>query len=375
MSDNESDNEYSERINEMYLKERDELKAYLEMMDNSEQDSLPDKTEETHPPQTYAYYPGIEALSSDLKFATNEHDNGCVHICAYYINKTGKAPFLQYALRKYDNMHETKKDLVTFPSFFYEKGLPIVEYCNLLIEVILASYKIKTRTSKYKGFINKGNQFYVFYDLGNCEIRCHDLRRMNDLWLVTMDEIINHKKVCNFPIDSVVTDFFSDLNNLNFTYLKDVDDNIYETPIVAYTGMDATKVDFISSFGEPPSIQEKFPELYYYFTDYQKAFKNGGFSKTKNSESNFTKSFSLRDTQGGLMRFALFTGYVKMFSDNNKINEHDNLYNSIYISDDNGHPTWVLKKYEQQCPLTCHFINKTALESEEWNNESNYYII
>lgn len=110
MSDNESDGdgEYSERINEMYERERDALKAYLEMMDNTEKDSLPNEMEETQP-QTYAHYPGVDALKDDLEFATNNYENGNIHICTYHINKEGKDPFLQYILRKYDETHETKR--------------------------------------------------------------------------------------------------------------------------------------------------------------------------------------------------------------------------------------------------------------------------
>jgi len=374
-SDNESDGDYSERINNMYEHERDALKTYLEMINNGEPLSIEETDESVV--QTYAHYPGIDALDDDLEFATNKHENGNIHICPYYINKTGKNPFLQCVLRKYDNAHKTKKDLITFPSFYYEKGLPIMMYSDHIMNVIKASYKIKKGNFEYKGFINNGNQFYVFYDFSDCVIRCHDLKRANDLWLVTMDEIINHKKACNFPIDSKVSNFFSDLNNLHFTYLKDKNDNIYETPIVAYVGLEAKKVDFVSCFGEPKTLRENLPEPYYYFTDYQKAFKVGGFKKTLNDESEYKcdKSFNLRESQAGLVRFALFTGYVKMLSEKNKANEYDPLYNSIYIIDDDGHPNWALKNYDQQCSLTCHFINKSVLEAEEWNGERDYYII
>jgi len=368
MSDNESDGEYSERINELYEQERQALKSYLEMMDKAQQDSSQGELEETQS-NTYVHYPGIEALADDLEFSTNNYETGNIHICTYYVNRTGKEPFLQYVLRKYDEKHETKKDLVTFPSFNYERGFPIMDYANLILEIIRTSYRIKTGNYEYKGFINNGNQFYVFYDFSDCVIRCHDLRRMNDLWLVTMDEILNHKKVCNFPIDRKVTGFFSDLNNLSFTYLKDEHDNIYESPIVAYVGLEAKKIDFTSCFGEPQSVHEELPDPYYYFTDYQKAFKVGGFTKSINCESNI---FDLKSNRGGLVRFALFTGYLKMNSE--KENERDHLYNSIYLSDDKGHPTWALKKYEQQCPLTCHYINKPVL-GEEWNSEKDYFII
>jgi len=372
MSDNESDGEYSERINEMYEQEREALKSYLEMMETSNQCSSAD---ETHIP-IYAHYPGIDSLTDDLDFETNKFENGNIHICAYYINQTGKNPFLQYILRKYDESHEAKKDLVTFPSFNYERGLPIMDYNNLILEIMRTSYRIKGGDYEYKGFINHGNQFYVFYDFSDCVIRCHDLRRMNDLWLVTMDEIINHKKVCGFPIDNTVTEFFSDLNNLEFTYLKDNRDNIYESPIVAYVGMEAKKIDFVATFGESQTVQEVLPESYYYFTDYQNAVKNGGFKKAREEDTKNDNVFDLKKNRGGIVRFALFTGYVKMYSEKNsdKENEHDHLYNSIYLSDDNGHPTWALKKYEQQCPLTCHYVNKSVL-GEEWNSEKDYFII
>lgn len=370
MSDNECDDEYSERINEIYEGERNALNAYLDMLDVSEQDSSAEEMKS----QTFAHYPGVDSLIDDLEFATNKYENGNINLCVYYINQTGKAPFLQYILRKYDKTHETKKDLITFPSFYYENGLPIVGYNNYILNIIRASYKIKTGNYEYKGFINNGNQFYVFYDFSDCIIRCHDLKRANDLWLVTMDEIVNHKRVCNFPIDAKVSNFFSDLNNLHFTYLKDKDDNIYECPIVAYTGMEATKVDFVSCFGEHQSVQGELSDPYYYFTDYQNAFKVGGFAKNVNENTVLKKDHSLREYQGGLLRFALFTGYVKMLSEKNKVNEYEHLYNSVYLSD-NGHPKWALKKYEQQCQLTCHFINKSVLEGEEWNSEGNYYII
>jgi len=375
MSENDSDgdSEYSERINEMYERERDALKAYLDMMDNTPQGSSPVEMEQMHN-QYCSHYPGVDALTDDLVFATNNYENGNIHICAYYINETGKNPFLQYILRKYDESHETKKDLVTFPSYSYERGLPIMDYNNLILEIMRTSYRIKNGDYEYKGFINNGNQFYVFYDFSECVIRCHDLRRMNDLWLVTMDEIINHKKVCGFPIDNTVTDFFSDLNNLHFTYLKDNNDNIYESPIVAYVGMEAKKVDFAATFGQHQSVQGDLPESYYYFTDYQNAYKIGGFTKSEEDVTKNNNVFDLNKNRGGLVRFALFTGYIKMPSEKDKENEHDHLYNSVYLSDENGRPSWALKKYEQQCPLTCHYINKPVL-GEEWNSEKDYFII
>lgn len=362
MSDTESEEDNYDTINEMYLKEINELNEYLEIMNSQNKIN-----NELHYKQNTSYsFPGVEILNDNLETSVKNYKDPKIHICAYYVNQSGMTPFLQYILRKYDKTHESKTDIVTFPSFNYEVGLPAIKYCNLIMDVISVSYGVVDGIYEYKGFINRGEQFYVFYDFSECEIRTHNLYRANDLWLVSMDEIINHKKVCNFPIDRIVSDFFSDLDNLNFTYLLSKEKNIFETPIIAYSGMDSKQIDFTACFGVSKTMKEYLQEPYYYFTDYQSAFKEGGFLE---------KNDKITQKRGGIVRFALFTGYVKVVSESSKLNDDgDTLYNSIYIGNDKGQPIWALKEYEQQCPLTCHFINKSFL-NDELQNEMNYYVI
>ena len=367
MSDDES--EFNERINTMYQEERDALQAYF----NSANIKAPIRQESDESPSTSNYtYPGLNLLDDDLEYCANNYEFGNIHICPYYITETEKMPFLQFILRKYDKNHETKSDLITFPSFEYVRNFPTMNFSNYILDVMHAAYKIKNGMYEYKGFVNKDNQFYVFYDFSKCVINVHDLYRMNDLWLVTMDEIMNHSKVCNFPLDPAVTSFFSDVNNIDFGYLKDRDGNIIETPIVGYIGASSRHLEFISCFGISETMQEKLPTPHYYFTDYQKAIKMAGWSNKDNVEGNAVDD-NFKYSKGGIIRFALFVGDVKIYSENTK-GDVKSSYDSMYIGSDDGHPLWALTHYDQQYPLTCHYINKTLL-GKEWSNNDEYYVI
>lgn len=336
--DNEEE-EYLASINNMYQEERDALQAYFntENIVNSEKVNEP----------TNYIYPGLKLLSDDLETCANNYESGKIHICAYYVNESIQKPFLQFILRKYG---EEKNDLVTFPSFAYIKNFQTMNFCNLILAVMHKIYRVKRGMYEYKGFINKDNQFYVFYDFSPCFIAIHDLYRANDTWLVTMDEIINHKNVCNFPIDSAVSDFFTETKNIELSYLLDQNKNIIETPIVGYSTVSTNKLNFMLYFGVNETIEEYLPDPHYYFTNYQKAFKKA--QETDESD------------KSGMVRFALFPGYMRLLQE--KLPDKDS-YDSVYIGDAvSGNPTWALTKNDQQCPLTGHYINKTVIEEQHY---------
>ena len=155
---------------------------------NMEQNSL----ENNFASKEYVY-PGLNLLSTrDVDERADEFDDVIVNCCTYQVNTTGEKPFLQFILRKYDKTHETKPDLLVFPSFKRRYGESIAEMCDLIQQVSCLSYSINSRKCEYKGFINIRNVFYLFYELKEDTIKIHDLCRRNDLWLVLVDEIINH---------------------------------------------------------------------------------------------------------------------------------------------------------------------------------------
>jgi hypothetical protein len=338
---------------ELNYVDQDELGYYI---DNSNKIDVSDINKDK---TNYYLYPGLELLNKqDVELFVHEFNNVNIHVCTYQVNTTGMAPFLQFILRKYDKSHVTKSDLLCFPSFKYIEGEYTIDICNLIEEVICFSYRSKKDRYKYKGFINNENNFYVFYELEENTINIHDLYRKNDLWPILMDEIINHESACNFRIDKNVSNFFK--NNIEFSYLLKLNGDYFETPIVAYTGCKNKQINIISCFGVSETMEEYLPEPYFYFTNYQTAIKMGGFLENKNN-------------RGGVIRFALFTGYMMVILNNSEINlENVKNYDSIYIIN-NSSPKWALKKWEQQTPLTCHYIDYEML-GENWENDASYYI-
>ena len=296
-------------------------------------------------------YDALKLLYSDLEYHTREYSKGKIHICPYQVNTTGLYPFLQFIMRKYKN------DIVTFHSIDFVQNTKIMEMCDGILNIIIMSY-FKTGSYKYKGFVKKNNNFYVFFDFSSFNIESHNLSRTNDLWLVLIDEIVNHKSICNFKIEQSVVDFF--INNPEFTLLKDIHNNYYESPIVAYSGNFGFKINFELVFGISTSSSDLLTGSYYYFTDYINAIKKGGWTKKQKDD-------------GGIIRLAIFPGNMKLFVTENKNEIWVDAYDSVYIGHDNGGPQWVLKMYEQQTPLSSHYIDKSNL-GEKWDVNNNYFI-
>lgn len=352
-SDNEIDREYQD--------ERDTLNSYYDSIYKIDSQNEPVKNDK----ERKINYPGLEILNKEMieVYLLQNYDkckSGTINICSYQINKSGKIPFLQYILRKFDKNHETNPDTLTFPTFKYNTLIEVMCMCDTIQKIICVSNHLKPSNYEYKGFLNNKNDFYVFYEIKEDIINTHNLYRTNDLWLVLMDEILNYNKSCNFKIDPDVISFFT--KNIIFSYLKDENNEYYETPIVAYIGCKNKEADFITTFGVSKSKKEYLKDSYFYFTDYKNAIRMCGWV-----DDNINKSC--------IVRFALFTGITNIIM-NLQLNDEsllDNNYDSVYIGNEERSPIWGLTNYEQQLPLTCHFIDKKYLGTE-YDKKSQYYI-
>ena len=310
-----------------------------------------------------------------------QHESGIINICAYHINTQGKYPFIQYILQKNNDLHETKPNMFTFPSFNFGLNTNnIMSQCDCILKIMFAAYckninELGQPSYTYKGFTQQDNNFYLFFDCTHFQIVSHKLSVINDLWLVLIDEIINHKSVCNFKIDEIITQFF--LTNKEFLYLTDIDNNYIECPIVAYTGCHDRLVNFKLVFGQSPDT-DGIIGPYYYFTDYNYALELATWSKNKKIEIVHGKQLTDENGQynrGGIIRFALFTENTVLHSNmqidtestnnstnsstNSSTNEWLDTVNCVYINhkiSTSVIPFWVLKEYEQQIPLTSHII-------------------
>jgi hypothetical protein len=373
--------------------------------------------------EEYCEYPGLKLLNTlDLEI---ENVEAKIHICAFHINSSGMNPFLQYFLRKIPKNDSSHPDNFTFPTFNYEDAIDPVIRAEMILELLMYVYKNRANFV-YEGFFcdaTKSN-YFLFFNCGDQEIGVHDLYRDNEMWLLTMDEIINTRKVCgNFSVAEEVTQFFEE--NPDFIFLKDKNSNNYEIPVIAYIGTTVEQSNYISTFGNGKSDEKNKFGANYYFYDYTTAatmsFANETSNESLNKDSNFKPitimnwltSKSKDVNLYSVIRFALFMGKTHVInnspkdpSDNSQTTQemlredttcatlsHRELINYLRISDRgslwteeydsvflaagvelddetvvNHTNTYVVKNYEQQLAISCHFLELT-------DNDNKLYFI
>ena len=355
-----------------------------------------------------------------------------IKINAYEIQNNNKYPYLKYLLYKSDFT-----DSLNFPEL---EILPITvlntdKILNLAKDQLfslleLSDYNDFEGKLHFKGFFHDNNNIHIFFDLTKCNLQLCDTYRSNKLWFALIDEIMNHKRLCSFFIESSVSNFFID--NTDFIFLeianencnengKDTCGDFYELPVVGYIGVDDVnynKINFLYTFGTAAKDKNAILGPYYYFTDYKNSIRQGAWSETgkpvKKCDVIITDNEYGRYKKGAIIRFALFLGKMKFVenlpndeSDNSdvkkerledpnldrnmeiltmRISDHDGKwadnYDSVFLSKtelDNGAylkntPIMVLKEYEQQIPLSYHLIDKKYLK-EKYDADGDYLIM
>jgi len=313
-----------------------------------------------------------------------------VNICAFYVNQTGKFPFLQFLLNKFPP--GIFDDIVTFPCFSYNGKNDIIDECISKLDEVVGVFDGDKNDNNYKyvGYLVEENEIYIFFDLSSIDLQAQELYRRDKCWFTLVDEIVNYKSVCNFQIHSQVTSFFK--NNSEFCALYDENDSALEVPIVCYSGATKNKLRFTAIFGIGQANNDKIMGPYYYFTNYSNAAKGHAVD--------------------GLVRFAIFLGLMKVplnYPNDKKddseykaqvlkdkecsevdsdysyeckierVSDYDGKwtedYNSVYIGKlalEDGStmidaPYWIVKDYEQQTPLSYHHVNK--IKGQKFANE------
>jgi hypothetical protein len=332
-------------------------------------------------------YSGLDKLDKldDTLKSNSKVDN--FYICGYRVNNNELYPFLDFLLKNDTNelLFPCLKTNGTLLLSKIQNLSNIKELLNLALYNIIYDDKYE-----YKGIYHYKNNIYIFFDFTNCKLIINNTHKNSIVWSVLVDEIINKKHICNIKVNSDVINFFNE--NMDFLFLKDENEKIYEIPSVVYVGKEISKINFTYIFGLSKPDSNLLFGPYYYFTNFKNAIKQGGWNEVKND----------KNIKGGIVRFALFTGSTKVIlnkmsdsidkseiktylTSTNKLNNlYENLtlritdydgkwakkYDSIYVGDielDNGEkmkntPIYVVKKYEQHIPLSYHFIDKRLLD-------------
>ena len=305
-----------------------------------------------------------------------------IKIISYEIKNNSKYPYIKYLL-----IQNLQTNTLNFPELK-------VNYLELNSEKIIPLGKSKVflllnlneydydKVICFKGFYVNNEEIHIFFDLTNCKIEIESTFRKYTMWFGLIDEIINHTNICNLSIEPSVTEFFN--SNIDFCFLKNKNGVNYEVPSVGYVGITQNRINFTYIFGVSKKDNNAIVGPYYYFTDYNNSIQE-------------CKLIDINNNHIGIVRFALFLGKMKVIenlptdkidrSDIKKerlvdpnldsileeltirISDHDGTwrekYDSVYLGNiklDNDEylkntPIIVVKEYDQQVPLTCHYIN------------------
>lgn len=359
-----------------------------------------------------------------------------IKINAYEIQNNNKYPYLKYLLYKNDfteSLCFPELEILPITTLNTEKIINLAKD-QLFSLLELSNYPDFEEKLHFKGFFhdnnNNNNDIHIFFDLTECKLQLCDIYRSNKLWFALIDEIMNHKRLCSFFIESNVSNFF--INNAVFIFLEKANENcnengkdtcgdFYELPVVGYIGVDDVnynKINFLYTFGNAAKDKNAILGPYYYFTDYKNSIRQGGWSETgkpvKKGDVIITDNEHGRYKKGAIIRFALFLGKMKFVEnlpndesdssevkkerledpslDKNmealtmRISDHDGKwaenYESVFLGKtelDNGTylkntPIMVLKEYEQQIPLSYHLIDKKYLK-EKYDEDCDYLIL
>jgi hypothetical protein len=314
-----------------------------------------------------------EYLTANAKKITN------IKIISYEIKNNSKYPYIKYLLLKNLETNTLNFDILEINDLdLNSEKLILLSKLKLFILLNLNEYDNYDKYTCFKGFYINNEELYIIFDLTNFNIEIKSTIKNYTIWFCLIDEIINHSNICNLSIEQSVTFFFN--NNIDFCFLKNKIGTNYEVPSVGYIGIIQNRINFTHIFGVSKKDNNAILGPYYYFTDYNNSIKECELINN-----------------AGIVRFALFLGKIKVIensiddeidkSDTKKerlldpnldsileeltirISDHDGKwrenYDSVYLGKiklDNDEclkntPIIVVKEYEQQVPLSCHYIN------------------
>lgn len=278
----------------------------------------------------------INPISKKMNIKKNKH----IFLCIYNIQASEEFlhTHLKYFLYKQPCNNKKFSNLITFPYILYTSGNPIK----------IAEQTIKDifdMTLECKGFIEKNNDLYFFYNYDKEIKHIPLLKEKTKYWWGLIDEICNKKEIINYPIHETVYNLF--LDNPGIIYLTVFYNNInhkLEIPVVAYKGgyykLINNNFDLIDR-----NVHSMFGPYFYFSSNFVNALRLSGWTASY-KPAYFNKIRITNENgkylQSTIVRTAIFLGNSKILR-----NETDNiLKNIINVYDVNDVNTTFNKQYK-----------------------------
>jgi hypothetical protein len=340
-------------------------------------------------PPKYYRFKGKDLLTDSYKKPLRNYNK--VNIFAYEVRTNGTVPFMQVLLSK----SITSKELI-FPQIPFIMSIKneeeLISYAKVSLFGMLNAEDFEDFDSliDFDGFYDiSENDLYLFFEITRFKAQLDDIYLNSQLRFALIDEIVNCMNVCNIQINNNVINLFCS-RDADFCFLVDENNLKYEIPVVAFTSKPNNLLNYTYVFGEAKSNNTEIFGPYYYFKNFNKTFEDA------------TSSIEVI----GIVRYALILGTVKYVEnspddridmseikvtklvDENvdqhlerltmRITDYDGKwsekYDSIHLGQlvlDNDEilnkQITAVKEYEQQIPLSYHYINKRTLNGDTTN--------
>jgi len=228
-----------------------------------------------------------------------------IELCVYHINKMSYKPFLEFMLYK------TSEDTFYFPNYIQPRDkYDILDKASFLLDSLFDT------TCEFKGRIVESSimnnvksaqindRIILLYELKEKDNSMKRMKNDDKFWWATVSEIYNFRKVLFYDISNSVIDVFLSYPQMIHIYYKD---SLVETPMIVFNGNNSNIAKYNAIFSLNKSNNESRYGPFYYFTDLYNSMKYACYNlKTKKYD------------KGGLVRFIIFPGKMKMFLQQNK---------------------------------------------------------
>jgi len=319
-------------------------------------------------------YAATEKLPQD---AENHELLKHINLCPYLVNTEGPVPFLEYLLRK-----DTESSTIDFIHFALDvdSSSSVSDICESVLDIALDVFIMPQMTTKntintanrtnrtnrtntpkykYKGTVECDGDLYLFYDCSDYHIGVHSMTSFNDIWIVTLDEIINTKQCCQYTIHESVPHFF--LRNTAFLTLTAATNkrHTHHAPSIFYSGQSRHNTDMAATFGIPRVTCSSCTSIEMYkFTSYWTA-----------------ASIKAENQLWGVVRYAIFASNPMLVNNTNEKETNEKETNeketnekkrnnwhvqndSVLVYNDKTPtlPDVYVKHFSDIVPLTIHYL-------------------
>jgi hypothetical protein len=252
----------------------------------------------------------VDEIYENLEDLEDSNDNGefLVEYLVYHVNKNAYKPFLEFLLYK-----SSEDDTLYLPNFSQSTSkYDTVENASLLLDNLfgddLCDFKGRLVESPTMNRINSArlnDRIILLYELKEKTDSVTRQKSSDDLWWGTVSEIFNYRKILFYNISETVTDVFLSYPQAIKLYHKET---LIETPMVIFNGSDSNTAKYNAVFSIKKSNNESRYGPFYYFTDLYNAMRYSCYDiETGEKYKN-----------GGLVRFVIYPGKMKMFLKKNK---------------------------------------------------------